>query len=92
MDVYLIMQLVLTMMHLSIIYYMNNEYIKIKTQLDSSFFSAGEPFFFGGDGPDAIYYDSNKIIRDPQELELFTKYTAGEIVLSNGIRCHHPDK
>lgn len=58
--------------------------IKIKTQLDSSFFSAGEPFFFGGDGPDAIYYDSNKIIRDPQELQLFTEYNAGEIVLSNG--------
>ena len=39
--------------------------IKIKTQLDSSFFSSGEPFFFGGNGPDAIYYDSNKIIRYP---------------------------
>lgn len=58
--------------------------IKIKTQLDSSFFSAGEPFFFGGDGPDAIYYDSNKIIRDPDPLILNNEYNAGEIVISNG--------
>ncbi len=58
--------------------------IKIKNQLDSSFFSAGEPFFFGGDGPDAIYYDSNKIIRDPNPLILNVEYGAGDIVISNG--------
>ena len=57
--------------------------IKIKTQLDASFFSAGEPFFFGGDGPNAFYYDSNKIIRTPEDLELDKEYTVGDIVLSN---------
>jgi len=59
--------------------------IKIKTQLDSSFFSAGEPFFFGGDGPDAIYYDARNIIRDPEDLILFEEYDPGQIVLSNNI-------
>lgn len=38
--------------------------IKIKNRLDAAYFSTGEPFFFGGDGPNARYYDSENIIRD----------------------------
>lgn len=57
--------------------------IKIKTQLDSSFFSSGEPYFFGGDGPNAYYYDSNDIIRDPQVFEVDTEYLLNEIVIFN---------
>lgn len=58
--------------------------IKIKTQLDSSFFSSGEPFFFGGDGPNAFYYDSDNIVRDPEPLDTNQGYSFGTIVLSNG--------
>ena len=29
--------------------------VKIKNRLDTAYFSTGEPFFFGGDGPDATY-------------------------------------
>ncbi len=58
--------------------------IKIKTQLDSSFFSSGEPYFFGGDGPNAYYYDSDDIIRDPEPLEFNKIYSANDIVISNG--------
>lgn len=57
--------------------------IKIKTQLDSSFFSSGEPYFFGGDGPNAYYYDSSDIIKNPQSFEANTQYSLNEIVLSN---------
>jgi len=57
--------------------------IKIKTQLDSSFFSSGEPYFFGGDGPNAYYYDSNDIIRDPEQLEFGKVYSLNSIVISN---------
>ena len=43
--------------------------VKIKNRLDTAYFSTGEPFFFGGDGPDASYYDSDNIIRDPATLQ-----------------------
>ena len=42
--------------------------IKIKNRLDSAYFSTGEPFFLGGDGPKATYYDSDQIIREPQSF------------------------
>ena len=38
--------------------------IKIKNRLDAAYFSTGEPFFFGGDGPNARYYDDKDIVRD----------------------------
>ena len=57
--------------------------IKIKTQLDSSFFSSGEPYFFGGDGPNAYYYDSNDIVRDPEQLEFNKEYMLNDVVISN---------
>jgi len=56
--------------------------IKIKNRLDTAYFSTGEPFFFGGDGPNATYYDSDKIIRDPDSLVYNEYYAGGEIVLS----------
>ena len=43
--------------------------VKIKNRLDTAYFSTGEPFFYGGDGPDASYYDSDNIIRDPATLQ-----------------------
>jgi hypothetical protein len=58
--------------------------IKIKNRLDTAYFSTGEPFFFGGDGPNAAYYDSNKIIRDPLSLVLGQIYPINEIVNSGG--------
>ena len=56
--------------------------IKIKTQLDSAFFSTGEPFFYGGNGPNAFYYEDVDIIKDPEPLELNKRYDAGVVVLS----------
>jgi len=56
--------------------------IKIKTQLDSAFFSTGEPFFYGGNGPNAFYYEDVDIIKDPEPLELNKRYDAGFVVLS----------
>ena len=57
--------------------------LKIKNRLDTAYFSTGEPYFFGGDGPTATYYDANKIVRDPEALQLNTVYTVGNAVLSN---------
>jgi hypothetical protein len=57
--------------------------IKIKNRLDTAYFSTGEPFFYGGDGPNATYYDNEQIIRDPDPLEFDTFYLGGEVVLSN---------
>ncbi len=48
--------------------------VKIKNRLDTAYFSTGEPFFFGGDGPDATYYDSDNIIRDPVSLQFDQVY------------------
>ena len=48
--------------------------VKIKNRLDTAYFSTGEPFFFGGDGPDATYYDSENIIRDPASLQFDVVY------------------
>ena len=42
--------------------------VKIKNRLDTAYFSTGEPFFYGGDGPDATYYDANDIIRETTAL------------------------
>ena len=58
--------------------------IKIKNRLDTAYFSTGEPFFFGGNGPNASYYDADKIIRTPQTLVLDKIYTINEIVNSGG--------
>ena len=58
--------------------------IKIKNRLDTAYFSTGEPFFLGGDGPTATYYDSDKIIRNPEFLILNKVYPVGEVVQSNG--------
>ena len=58
--------------------------IKVKNRLDTAYFSTGEPFFFGGDGPDAAYYDSDKIVRDPEQLTLNKVYLGNQIIVSNG--------
>ena len=58
--------------------------IKIKNRLDSAYFSTGEPFFLGGDGPKATYYDSDQIIREPQSFVANQLYSYSEVVLSNG--------
>ena len=57
--------------------------IKVKNRLDTAYFSTGEPFFFGGDGPNATYYDSDKIVRNPESLALNFIYEGNKIVLSN---------
>ena len=43
--------------------------VKIKNRLDTAYFSTGEPFFNGGDGPDASYYDSPNVVRNPPALQ-----------------------
>ena len=48
--------------------------VKIKNRLDTAYFSTGEPFFFGGDGPDATYYDANNIVRNPEGLTFDITY------------------
>ena len=48
--------------------------VKIKNRLDTAYFSTGEPFFNGGDGPDASYYDSENIIREPATLQFDVVY------------------
>ena len=58
--------------------------IKVKNRLDTAYFSTGEPFFYGGDGPNATYYDSDKIVRTPESLVLGKVYEDNVIVLSNG--------
>jgi hypothetical protein len=58
--------------------------IKVKNRLDTAYFSTGEPFFFGGDGPNATYYDSDKIVRNPESLVLNFIYQGNKIVLSAG--------
>ena len=62
--------------------------IKIKNRLDTAYFSTGEPFFLGGDGPTATYYDSNNIIRDPELLVLNQVYPVGKVVLANNNRLY----
>ena len=57
--------------------------IKVKNRLDTAYFSTGEPFFFGGDGPNATYYDSDKIVRNPESLILGKIYEDNIIVLSS---------
>ena len=56
--------------------------VKIKNRLDTAYFSTGEPFFYGGDGPDASYYDSPNIIRNPPSLVFDTEYEGIEIIKS----------
>lgn len=51
--------------------------IKIKNRLDAAYFSTGEPFFFGGDGPNARYYDNINIVRDAPTYSLTTDLTGG---------------
>jgi len=48
--------------------------VKIKNRLDTAYFSTGEPFFNGGDGPDVKYYDTGDVIRDAPTLQLDQKY------------------
>ena len=63
-------------------------FVKIKNRLDTAYFTTGEPFFFGGDGPNATYYDSSNIIREPEDLILTpasgSTYGIGDIIQSNG--------
>ena len=57
--------------------------IKIKNRLDAAYFSTGEPFFFGGDGPNARYYDNDNIVRDAPDYSVATDtagYKVGDIV------------
>ena len=58
--------------------------IKIKNRLDAAYFSTGEPFFFGGDGPNATYYDNANIVRDAPAYSSATDtagdYKVGDIV------------
>ena len=57
--------------------------IKIKNRLDAAYFSTGEPFFFGGDGPNARYYDNSNIVRDAADYSVATDtagYKVGDIV------------
>ena len=62
--------------------------IKIKNRLDAAYFSTGEPFFFGGDGPNATYYDNQNIVRDAPAYSSATdtagNYKVGDIVSSGG--------
>ena len=62
-------------------------FVKIKNRLDTAYFTTGEPFFFGGDGPVATYYDASDIIRQPDDLILSpaqdSTYQIGDIVLSS---------
>ena len=48
--------------------------VKIKNRLDTAYFSTGEPFFNGGDGPDASYYDSPNVVRNPPALQFDQAY------------------
>ena len=48
--------------------------VKIKNRLDTAYFSTGEPFFYGGDGPNASYYDSENIVRNPPTLQFDQTY------------------
>ena len=57
--------------------------IKVKNRLDTAYFSTGEPFFFGGDGPNATYYDAERIVRDPESVVIGKIYEDNNIVLSN---------
>ena len=58
-------------------------FVKIKNRLDTAYFTTGEPFFFGGDGPTATYYDARNIIREPDALTLNAVYQIGDVVLSS---------
>lgn len=62
--------------------------IKIKNRLDAAYFSTGEPFFFGGDGPNAKYYDNKNIVRDAPAysptFDTLGDYKVGDIVLYSG--------
>jgi len=58
--------------------------IKVKNRLDTAYFSTGEPFFFGGDGPNASYYDNNQIILFPEQLQIGAIYPINQIILSDG--------
>ena len=58
-------------------------FVKIKNRLDTAYFTTGEPFFFGGDGPIATYYDARNIIRQPDALVLNQVYQIGDVVLSS---------
>ena len=57
--------------------------VKIKNRLDSAYFSTGEPYFFGGDGPEATYYDAKDIIRDPEVWVSGIKYEFNIVILAN---------
>lgn len=54
--------------------------IKIKNRLDTAYFTTGEPFFFGGDGPEAVYYDAENIIITPDLFVLSRVYEYGDVV------------
>jgi hypothetical protein len=56
--------------------------VKIKNRLDTAYFSTGEPFFFGGDGPDATYYDASNIVRNPEGLTFDVVYDDIRIIKS----------
>ena len=58
-------------------------FVKIKNRLDTAYFTTGEPFFFGGDGPTATYYDARNIVRQPDALVLNQIYQIGDVVLSS---------
>ena len=61
--------------------------IKIKNRLDAAYFSTGEPFFLGGDGPNVKYYDDKNIVRDApaysSNLDTLGSYKIGDIVSYN---------
>ena len=62
--------------------------IKIKNRLDTAYFTTGEPFFYGGDGPEAVYYDSENIIITPDLLVLNRVYEYGDIVRTSQNRVY----
>ena len=63
--------------------------IKIKNRLDAAYFSTGEPFFFGGDGPNATYYDNQNIVRDaPAKTAPMVKTANGARLLN--FTCRRP--
>jgi hypothetical protein len=62
--------------------------IKIKNRLDTAYFTTGEPFFFGGDGPNAIYYDSENIIITPDLLVLNRVYEYGDVIRTSQNRVY----
>jgi len=62
--------------------------IKIKNRLDTAYFTTGEPFFYGGDGPNAIYYDSENIIITPDLLVLNRVYEYGDVIRTSQNRVY----